>query len=40
MEFKFIVAVGAETWEEAQEVMGKIINDKEDLGFPYYLDWS
>jgi hypothetical protein len=40
MEYKFIVAVGAESEEEAQEVMRTIIHNDVDLGFPYYLDWS
>jgi hypothetical protein len=40
MEYKFIVAVEAETYEQACKVMSERISYDEDYGFPYMLDWS
>ena len=40
MEYKFIVAVEAETLAQAQRVMQERIEYDEDYGFPYMLDWS
>lgn len=39
-EYKFIVTVEAETFEQAQEVIKERIDHTEDYGFPYMIDWT
>jgi hypothetical protein len=40
MEYKFIVAIEAESLEFAQKVMQERMDYSEDYGFRYMIDWS
>jgi hypothetical protein len=40
MEYKFIVSVEAENYDQACKVMQERIDYTEDYGFSYMLDWS
>jgi 2-oxo-4-hydroxy-4-carboxy--5-ureidoimidazoline (OHCU) decarboxylase len=38
-EFKFIVTVDTATLEQAHQVMRERIENEEDYGFSYLIDW-